>query len=45
LFEEIKGEKIAGPEFTHLSMGMSQDYEIAIEYGATLLRIGSAIFS
>jgi uncharacterized pyridoxal phosphate-containing UPF0001 family protein len=25
-------------------MGMSQDYEIAIEEGATLLRIGSAIF-
>jgi pyridoxal phosphate enzyme (YggS family) len=45
LFDEIKGEKIAGPEFTHLSMGMSQDYEIAIEYGATLLRIGSAIFA
>jgi len=29
---------------TILSMGMSQDYEIAIEEGATLLRIGSAIF-
>ncbi len=28
----------------HLSMGMSQDYAIAIEEGATLLRIGSAIF-
>lgn len=45
LFEEIRGEKIAGPEFRHLSMGMSQDYEIAIEFGATILRIGSAIFS
>jgi pyridoxal phosphate enzyme (YggS family) len=45
LFEEIKGEKIAGPEFCHLSMGMSQDYEIAIEFGATILRIGSAIFA
>ncbi len=31
--------------FTHLSMGMSQDYPIAIEEGATILRIGSAIFS
>jgi len=30
--------------FRHLSMGMSQDYPIAIEEGATLLRIGSAIF-
>lgn len=31
--------------FQHLSMGMSHDYLIAIEEGATLLRIGSAIFS
>lgn len=30
--------------FQHLSMGMSNDYLIAIEEGATLLRIGSAIF-
>ncbi len=45
LFEEIKGEKMAGPEFNHLSMGMSQDYETAIEFGATMLRIGSAIFA
>ena len=45
LFEEIKGEQIAGDDFKHLSMGMSQDYEIAIEYGATILRIGSAIFT
>lgn len=29
----------------HLSMGMSHDFEIAIEEGATLLRIGSALFS
>lgn len=30
--------------FHHLSMGMSNDYLIAIEEGATLLRVGSAIF-
>lgn len=30
---------------THLSMGMSQDYPIAIQEGATILRIGTAIFS
>lgn len=30
--------------FNHLSMGMSHDYLIAIEEGATLLRIGTAIF-
>lgn len=45
LFDEIQGEKIAGNDFKHLSMGMSGDYEIAIEYGATILRIGSAIFA
>jgi pyridoxal phosphate enzyme (YggS family) len=45
LFEEIHGERIAGSRFKHLSMGMSQDFEIAIEEGATLLRIGSAIFN
>ena len=28
-----------------LSMGMSQDYEIAVEEGATILRVGSAIFA
>lgn len=45
LFVEIKGEKIVGPEFTELSMGMSSDYEIAIEQGSTILRIGSAVFA
>lgn len=30
--------------FRHLSMGMSSDFQIAIQEGATLLRIGSAIF-
>jgi len=45
LFEEIRGEKIVGPGFTELSMGMSSDYTIAIEHGATILRIGSAIFT
>lgn len=45
IFEEIKGERLAGSKFKQLSMGMSQDYEIAIEEGATLLRIGSAIFA
>jgi len=29
---------------TELSMGMSNDYQIAIEEGATLVRIGSALF-
>lgn len=45
LFVEIRGEKIVGPEFAELSMGMSSDYEVAIKEGATILRIGSAIFA
>jgi pyridoxal phosphate enzyme (YggS family) len=45
LFIEMRGEKIVGPAFTELSMGMSSDYEIAVEEGATILRIGSAIFA
>jgi pyridoxal phosphate enzyme (YggS family) len=30
--------------FTELSMGMSNDYEVAVEEGATIVRIGSALF-
>ena len=32
------------PEIVHLSMGMSGDYELAVEEGATLVRLGTAIF-
>ena len=32
------------PELTHLSMGMTDDYEVAIEEGATLIRVGRTIF-
>jgi pyridoxal phosphate enzyme (YggS family) len=44
LRDELK--KHIGPPHTleHLSMGMSQDYEVAIEEGATLIRVGSALF-
>lgn len=45
LFVEMCGERIVGRQFKELSMGMSSDYEIAVEEGATILRIGSAIFS
>jgi len=31
--------------FLHLSMGMSNDYEVAVEEGATVLRVGSALFA
>ncbi len=35
---------LQGIKLPELSMGMTQDWQIAIEYGATILRIGTAIF-
>jgi len=37
-------EKRAGTKFPSLSMGMSGDYEVAVEEGATHVRVGSALF-
>src|ERR1051325_672982 len=37
-------EKILGAPLPHLSMGMSGDFEVAIEEGATIVRIGTALF-
>jgi pyridoxal phosphate enzyme (YggS family) len=44
LFEEIKRENIPGVKMKFLSMGMTDDFEIALEEGANIIRIGSAIF-
>ena len=44
LFEQIKRDYNPGPQWRELSMGMSNDYMVAIEEGATIVRIGSAIF-
>jgi uncharacterized pyridoxal phosphate-containing UPF0001 family protein len=45
LLRDLKEEiAAAGIPLDTLSMGMSQDFEIAIEEGATLVRIGSAVF-
>ena len=44
LFEDIRTDQIGGPHFQHLSMGMSNDFEVAIEEGATHVRIGTALF-
>jgi len=44
LAEEIRSARIAGVAMEHLSMGMSGDFEIAVEEGATMVRVGSAIF-
>lgn len=42
-FEEL-AEREKDPEIKYLSMGMSLDYQIAIEEGSNMVRIGSAIF-
>ena len=44
IFEEMKWHKIGGAGLKHLSMGMSNDFEHAIAEGATMLRIGTALF-
>ncbi len=44
LAADITARAVANVEMRHLSMGMSNDFEVAIEEGATLVRVGSAIF-
>jgi hypothetical protein len=38
------GGQVSGPDWRHLSMGMTDDFEVAIEEGATMVRVGRAIF-
>jgi len=44
LFDSYKDIKDNNMDFEHLSMGMSGDFEVAIEEGATMVRVGTAIF-
>lgn len=44
LFERLQNEAIDKTAICELSMGMSGDYEMAAQEGATIVRIGSAIF-
>ena len=44
LRDKIIAEDIKGVEMRELSMGMSGDYRVAVEEGATIVRIGTAIF-
>jgi len=44
LRDQARQEGIAGIELERLSMGMSGDFELAIEEGSTEIRVGSAIF-
>lgn len=45
LFDEVGQSSFCPPTWRYLSMGMSQDYEIAVEEGANLLRVGSKVFA
>ena len=44
LFERLRDIGVDGTEMKELSMGMSGDYRLAARHGATMVRIGSAIF-
>ncbi len=44
VFDALKGLAIPGVEMRHLSMGMSHSWRVAVEEGATMVRIGTAIF-
>ena len=44
LFDRLRETDISGIRMNELSMGMSGDYRIAAKHGATIVRVGSAIF-
>ena len=44
LLDQCRQEAVAETDMTELSMGMSQDYDLAARCGATMVRVGSALF-
>jgi uncharacterized pyridoxal phosphate-containing UPF0001 family protein len=44
LLRELRGQLSAAPGVIQLSMGMSADFEVAVEEGATVVRLGSVLF-
>ncbi len=44
MFEDLKISPNVGSRFNVLSMGMSNDFEVAIECGANIVRVGTALF-
>ena len=44
VFEDLRMRDIPGADMRHLSMGMSHSWRVAVEEGASLVRIGTAIF-
>ena len=45
LFQELKEKQIPGIDMEILSMGMSHDYQVAIEEGANMIRVGRSMFA
>ena len=44
LFQQVQARALGTADIRYLSMGMTHDYEIAVEEGANLVRVGTAIF-
>jgi pyridoxal phosphate enzyme (YggS family) len=44
LMEDVRRQSLGGDHFDIMSMGMSNDFEVAIECGANVVRVGSAVF-
>jgi pyridoxal phosphate enzyme (YggS family) len=44
VWEELRALAVPGAEMRHLSMGMTNSWRVAVEEGATMVRIGTAIF-
>lgn len=44
LQEQVKSQRFDGVDMAYLSMGMTHDFEVAVEEGANIIRIGTAIF-
>ena len=45
LFEKIKKERIPNIDMKYLSMGMSDDYKLAVKEGSNMVRIGRSLFA
>lgn len=44
LYEELKSKEYSNFDMEYLSMGMTNDYEVALEEGANMIRVGTGIF-
>ncbi|MFQ6032365.1 MAG: YggS family pyridoxal phosphate-dependent enzyme, partial [Candidatus Zixiibacteriota bacterium] len=44
IFDQLKSEKVPNVEMKYLSMGMTNDFEVAIQEGSNMVRIGTGIF-